>query len=90
MLGLGLRSEEWGKRILLTKHRQLLTPILVYCEGNLDLLPEMPVAEKRQRQASAHEQNAQAVAAIRAICNPYRAAEPIHQSGRRRRATRSC
>jgi yecA family protein len=89
MLGLGLRSEEWGKRILLTKHRQVLTPILVYCEGNLDLLPEMPAAEKRQRQASAHEQIAQAVAAIRAICNPYRAAEPIHQPGRRRRATRS-
>jgi len=89
MLGIGLRSEEWGKRILLTKHRQVLTPILVYCEGNLDLLPEMPTAEKRQRQATAHEQIAQAVASTRAICNPYRAAETTHRPGRRRRATRS-
>ena len=85
MLGIGLRSEEWGKRILLTKHRQVLTPILVYCEGNLDLLPEMPVAEKRQRQATAHEQIAQAVAATRVICNPYRAAEPTNRPRKRRR-----
>jgi yecA family protein len=89
MLGVGLRSQEWGKRILLTKHRQMLTPILVYCEGNLDLLPEMPAGEKRQRQATAHEQIAQAVAATRAICNPYRAAETTRQLGKRRRATRS-
>ncbi len=39
------------------------------------LLPEMPATEKRQRQGTAHEQIAQAVAAVRAICNPYRAAE---------------
>ena len=52
MLGIGLRSAEWGKCILLTKHRQVLIPILVYCEGNLDLLPEMPTAEKRQCQAT--------------------------------------
>jgi hypothetical protein len=89
MLGIGLRSEEWGKRILLTKHRQVLTPILVYCKGSLDLLPEMPTAEKRQRQATAHEQIAQAVAATRAICNPYRSAEPARQPRRRRRAIRS-
>lgn len=89
MLGVGLRSEEWGKRILLTKHRQVLTPILVYCEGNLDLLPEMSAAEKRQRQATAHEQIAQAVATTRSICNPYRAAEPTRQPASRRRATRS-
>jgi uncharacterized protein len=89
MLGIGLRSEEWGKRILLTQHRQVLTPILVYCEGDLDLMPDMPAAEKRQRQATAHEQIAKAVAATRAICNPYRAAEPTRQPGRRRRATRS-
>jgi len=89
MLGIGLRSEEWGKRILLTQHRQVLTPILVYCEGNLDLVPEMPAAEKRQRQATAHQQIAGAVAAARAVCNPYRAAEPARQPGRRSRATRS-
>jgi yecA family protein len=88
MLGIGLRSAEWAKCILLTKHRQLLIPILVYCEGNLDLLPEMPTAEKRQRQVTAHEQIAQAVAATRAICNPYRAAEPINRPRKRRRTTR--
>jgi yecA family protein len=89
MLGIGLRSEEWVKRILLTQHRQVLTPILVYCEGNLDLLPEMPAAEKRQRQATAHQQIAGAVAAARAVCNPYRAAEPTRQPRRRRHVTRS-
>ena len=88
MLGIGLRSAEWAKCILLTKHRQLLIPILVYCEGNLDLLPEMPTAEKRQRQVTAHEQIAQAVAATRAICNPYRAAEPTNRPRKRRRTTR--
>ena len=53
-LGIGLRAQEWGKRILLTQHRQALIPILVYCEGELDLLPDMPAAEKRRRQATAH------------------------------------
>jgi yecA family protein len=89
MLGVGLRSQAWGNCILLTKDRRLLTPILVYCKESRDLLPEMPAAEKRQRQATAHEQIAQAVAATRAICNPYRAAEPSRQPVRRRRATRS-
>lgn len=89
-LGIGLRSEEWGKRILLTKHRQLLTPILVYCDPSIDLLPDMS-AEKHRRQATAHEQIAQAVASARAVCNPYRAAEArqqpahIHRSARKRR-----
>ena len=32
-LGIGLRSKEWGEHILLTKHRQVLVPILIYCEG---------------------------------------------------------
>jgi hypothetical protein len=57
----------------------VLIPILVYCEGELDLLPEMPAMEKRRRQATAHQQIAQAVAAARAICNPYRAAEARRQ-----------
>ena len=69
-LGIGLRPKEWGESILLTKHRQLLIPILVYCEGELDLLPEITAAEKRRRQATAHQQIAQAVAAARDICNP--------------------
>jgi yecA family protein len=87
-LGIGLRRNEWGKHILLTKHRQVLVPILVYCEGPLDLLPDMPAAEKSQHRATAHQQIAQAVAAARAICNPFRAAEPRRQSVNRRRANR--
>ena len=43
-LGIALRPKEWGESILLTKHRQVLIPILVYCEGELDLLPDMTVA----------------------------------------------
>lgn len=87
-LGVGLRSEAWGKRILLTKHREVLIPILVYCEGELDLLPEMPATEKHRRQATAHEQIAQAVAAARVICNPYRAAEARQQPAQIRRSAR--
>ena len=75
-LGIGLRSEAWGKRILLTKHREVLIPILVCCEGELDLLPEMPATEKRRHQATAHEQIAQAVAAARAISLSRRQSTP--------------
>ena len=87
-LGIGLCPKEWGERILLTKHREVLIPILVYCEGELDLLPEMPATEKRRHQATAHEQIAQAVAAARAICNPYRAAEARQQPARTPRPAR--
>jgi yecA family protein len=86
VLGIGLHPKEWGKCILLTKHREVLLPILVYCEDNLDLLPEMPVTERRRRQATAHEQIAPAVSppAISAIptvpqklpASPAKAAEP--------------
>lgn len=87
-LGIALRPKEWGESILLTKHRQVLIPILVYCEGELDLLPDMTAAEKHRRQATAHEQIAQAVASARDICNPYRAAEARRQPAKRRRSTR--
>lgn len=87
-LGIALRPKEWGKSILLTKHRQVLIPILVYCEGELDLLPEMTAAEKRRHQATAHQQIAHAVATARDICNPYRAAEARRQPAKRRRSTR--
>lgn len=86
MLGIGLRSKEWGEHILLTKHRTVLTPILVYCEGELDLLP---AAEKHRRQGTAHEQIAQAVAAAREICNPHRVAEAHHRPAKRRRSART-
>ena len=87
-LGIALRPKEWGERILLTQHRQVLIPILVYCEGELDLLPDMTAAEKHRRQATAHEQIAQAVASARDICNPYRAAEARRQPAKRRRSAR--
>jgi yecA family protein len=87
-LGIGLRAKEWGKHILLTEHRQVLVPILVCCEGELDLLPDMPPAEKRRHQANAPEKIARAVAAARAICNPYRAAEARRQPAKPRRARR--
>jgi len=88
-LGIGLRRKEWAERILLTKHCDVLIPILVYCEGELDLLPAMPLLEKQQRQATAYQQIAQAVAAARAVCNPHRAAEARRQPGNRRRSTRN-
>ena len=87
-LGIALRPKEWGESILLTKHRQVLIPILVYCEGELDLLPDMTAAEKHRRQATAHQQIALAVASARDICNPYRAAEARRQPAKRRRSTR--
>jgi yecA family protein len=86
-LGIGLRPNEWEKSILLTQHRQVLIPILVYCEGELDLLPDMTAAEKHRRQATAHEQIAQAVVSARDICNPYRAAEARRPPAKRRRST---
>jgi hypothetical protein len=85
-LGIPFLSREWGRCILLTKHRQVLIPILMCCEGELDLLPDMPAAEKRLRQATAHADIAPAVAA-RNICNPYRAAE-ARQPAKRRRTSR--
>ena len=88
-LGMGLRAKEWGKHVLLTEHRQALIPILLHCEGELDLLPDMPAMQKRKRQATAHSEIAQAVAAVRAICNSHRAAEARRQSVKRRRASRT-
>jgi yecA family protein len=88
-LGIGLRAKEWGTHILLTEHCRALVPILVYCEGELDPLPDMPTAEKHRRQATAHAGIAQAVAAARAVCNPHRAAEARRQPVRRRRASRT-
>src|ERR1700730_17498466 len=51
MLGIGLRSHEWAGSILLTEHRSLLTPILVYHDPGDGLLPDMPPAEKRHPRA---------------------------------------
>jgi yecA family protein len=87
-LGIALRPKEWGESILLTKHRQVLIPILVYCEGELDLLPDLTATEKHRHQATAHQQIAQAVTSARDICNPYRAAEARRQPAKRRRSAR--
>jgi yecA family protein len=85
MLGISLRPDEWGRCILLTKNRALLTPILVYADAAaVDLLPDMPVSEKQRHQGSAYQQIAGAVAAVRTICNPYRAAEADRSSASRR------
>jgi yecA family protein len=89
VLGIGLRSEEWAGSILLTEHRGLLTPILVYHDPGDGLLPDMPPAEKRRRRATAYHQIPQAVVAIRAICNPHRAAESRVQPKKRRYSPRS-
>jgi yecA family protein len=89
VLGIGLRSEVWGKRILFTKYRELLTPILVYCDPSIDLLPDVSAAEKRRRQAAAHEQIAHAVVATRAICSPHRAAEARRKPRKVRRSART-
>lgn len=89
ILGLGLRSAEWGKYILLTGHRALLIPILVYSPASIDLLPEMSTSEKRRHQVTAYEKIAGAVVALRAICNPHRAAEARRRPGKTRRSPRT-
>jgi hypothetical protein len=93
MLGISFRSDEWGECILLTKNRALLIPILVYADPTgVDFLPDMPASEKQRRQASAYlayQQIAGAVAAVRTICNPYRAAEANRTAAKTRRTRRA-
>jgi yecA family protein len=90
MRGISLCPDEWGECILLTKNRALLTPILVYAgPTGVDLLPDMPASEKRSRQASAYQQIAGAVAAVRTVCNPFRAAEANRTSTKSRRPRRA-
>jgi len=88
--GISLRPDEWGECILLTRHRALLTPILVYGgAAGIDLLPDMPASEKHRHQASAYYQIAAAVAAVRTICNPHRAAEANRAAAKTRRSRRA-
>jgi yecA family protein len=89
ILGVGLRSDEWGRCILMTEHRSLLTPILVYHDLGDALLPNMPSTEKLRRRATAYHQISQAVAAIRTICNPHRAAEAQPRPKKFRRSPRN-
>jgi yecA family protein len=89
MLGIGLRSEAWGAAIVLTEHRRLLMPILVHHDLGASLLREMPAAERDRRRATACHEIPQAVAAIRVICNPHRAAEARRETRSPRRPTRT-
>jgi len=74
MRGIGLRQQEWAASILLTAHRSLLAPILVYHEMGGRLLPDIPSTEQQRRRATAYHHIPEAVAAIRRICNPHREA----------------
>ena len=84
ILGIALRQEQWAASILLTPHRSLLVPILVHHELGGRLVPDVLSAVPPQRRPDAYHQIPQAVAAIRRICNPRRAAEaePIPGSAR--------
>jgi hypothetical protein len=89
MLGIGLRSEAWGAAIVPTEHRRLLTPILVHHDLGAGLLLDMPAAERDRHRATAYREIPQAVAALRAICNPYRAAEAQRETRPPRRSQRT-
>jgi len=86
MRGIAFRSDDWAMHILMTKNRTLLTPILVYVEPPTpDFLPEISAAEKLRLRKTAHLDIAKAVAAVREICNPYRAMEETPRPRRRRK-----
>jgi yecA family protein len=90
MRGISLCPDEWGECILFTRNRTLLTPILVYADAaGVDFLPDMPASEKHRRRPSAYHQIAAAVAAVRTVCDPYRAAEAKRASAKSRRSRRA-
>jgi yecA family protein len=90
MLGLGLRRDQWTEIVFLTKNRSLMEPILLYYDVARDFLFDMPAAEKARRRPIAHAEIASAVAALRTLCNPYRAAESrqVAKAKPRRRRTK--
>lgn len=76
MLGVGLRVQQWGGAILLTEHRKTtMAPILAYYDVGQDFLLDLPIAEKKRLKSVGYHQIPQAVAAVHAICAPFRAAE---------------
>jgi hypothetical protein len=78
--------------IVLTEHRGLLTPILVYHDLDDGFLPHAPPVKKRRRRVTTYQQILQAVAAIRAVCNPHRAVQGVQarsQPKKPRRALRT-
>ena len=82
---LGIAQEAWATSILLTLHRSLLVPILIHHELGGRLIPDMPPTQPPP--TDSYHQIPGAVAAIRRICNPHRAAEavPAPRSARTRR-----
>jgi yecA family protein len=75
ILGIALRRQDWTTSILLTPHRHLLVPILVTHPVGGELLPELRSAEQMQQRAIAWQQIPGAVAEVRRVCNPHRAAQ---------------
>lgn len=81
MLGVGLRVQQWADAILLTEHRiTTMAPILVYYEFGQDFLLDMQLAEKTRLKSVGYHQIPEAVAALHAICAPFRAAESRAQA----------
>jgi uncharacterized protein len=88
MVGMALRPDSWRSAILGTPNRKLMAPILACSELGAELLTDIPAVERRRIAATAHRDIGPAVAAIRAVCNPHRAAEmqaPPARSPRRPR-----
>ena len=86
MLGVSLRSKAWAATIMLTEHRRLVAPILA-CHDLADgALPDMPAGERPERRGTAYRDIARSVVAIRAICNPHRAAETRREARPRRKS----
>ena len=81
--GVALRPEAWSE-ILLTDMRTKLTPIFVSHEVGAGFLPDVPRAQQLRLRPDAHRHIADAVLALRAVCNPLRAA--TFQPGHNRRA----
>lgn len=75
MLGLGLRGNRWAEIVFMTKHRPLMEPILLCSSDGPDFLFNMPAAERARKRPDAPTKIPAAVAALRNVCNPYRAAE---------------
>lgn len=81
MLGVGLRVQQWGDAILLTEHRATtMAPILAYYDVGQDFLLDLPIAKKQRLKSVGYHQIPQAVAAVHAICAPFRAAESRAQA----------
>ncbi len=75
MLGVGLRGTRWAETVFMTKHRPLMEPILLCSTDGPDFLFDMPAVERARKKPDAPAKIPAAVAALRGVCNPYRAEE---------------